>query len=127
MMKIWTRGLLIAMGCLLIAGIISYVYIQSNLEGLVTRIVETPDLTIKENGQYIGSYRVFPVSAKVEVTVRNHRIESISILEHRHGQGSSGELIILKIIEVQSLDVDVISGATYSSQVLKLAVADALK
>ncbi len=126
-MKKGIRWLLFVVGVLMITGIGTYIFVQSNLEGLVGQAVGTPDFSMLEDGQYIGSYSAFPVSAEVEVTIRNHAIESIRILKHQNGQGIDGEKIIDRIVAFQSLDVDVISGATYSSQVLKLAVADALK
>ncbi len=79
------------------------------------------------DGTYTGEYDVNFIYAKVEVTVESGKIVSINILEHRHERGKAAETVIEKIIEEQKIDVDVISGATNSSTVIKKAVENALK
>lgn len=78
------------------------------------------------DGTYIGSYEVLWVAAEVRVTVKNHRIEEIELVEHKNGRGSSAEVIPSKVIETQSLEVDVVSGATSSSKVILKAIENAL-
>ncbi|MDE7326075.1 MAG: FMN-binding protein [Lachnospiraceae bacterium] len=78
------------------------------------------------DGIYIGEYDVNFVYAKVEVTVQNGAITKIDILEHKNGRGKPAEIIVDKMIEQQKIDVDVISGATNSSTVIKKAVENAL-
>lgn len=85
------------------------------------------DVANVSDGIYIGEYDVNFIYAKVEVTVENGKIVSISILEHRNERGKSAETVIEKIIEEQKIDVDAISGATNSSIVIKKAVENALK
>ena len=53
-------------------------------------------------------------------------ITDITILEHQNGQGDDAVQIISDIIDAQHLNVDLISGASYSSKVILLAVFDAL-
>lgn len=79
------------------------------------------------DGIYMGEYDVNFIYAKVEVTVKNGKIISINILEHRNERGKAAETIIDKIIGEQKIDVDAISGATNSSTVIKKAVENALK
>ena len=79
-----------------------------------------------EDGDYIGSYSVFTVSVEVEVTVKNHTIEEIELLKHKNAQGQGAEIIPEKVIEAQSLKVDSVSGATYSSKSILLAIENAL-
>ena len=64
------------------------------------------------DGIYIGEYDVNFIYVKVEVTVKNGKIISINILEHRNERGKAAETIIDKIIGEQKIDVDAISGAT---------------
>ena len=54
--------------------------------------------------------------------IYNNRITNIEIIKHINGQGGPAEVIINDIMEYQSLLVDDIAGATYSSRVLKLFV-----
>lgn len=85
------------------------------------------DLSVLDNGIYTGSYDGGLVSAKVKVTVKDHKIINIEILEHDNGRGEAAESIIDKIIEIQSLDVDVVSGATASSKVICKAIENSLR
>lgn len=104
-----------------------YIKAQSDLKGLTTMEIQDVDLSKIEDGYYEGSYEVFPISVKVNVTVKNHGITDIIILKHTNGQGGSAEKITEHIIKSQSLKVDAISGATYSSKVIIKAVENALK
>lgn len=79
------------------------------------------------DGQYEGFYDLRLVSAKVLVHIQNGRITKIDLREHKHGPGYSGEKVIPRIIEKQSLDVDAVSGATGSSTVIRKAVEIALR
>lgn len=104
-----------------------YIKAQSDLKGLTTMEIQDVDLSKIEDGYYEGSYEVFPISVKVNVTVKNHEITDIIILKHTNGQGGPAEKITEHIIKSQSLKVDAISGATYSSKVIIKAVENALK
>lgn len=83
-----------------------------------------------EPGTYTGAAPgVHNDDVKVEVTVDESSIRSIEILEHNETPGLSDaafEQIPAKIIEGQTLAVDTISGATYSSTAIIEAVAQAL-
>ncbi len=66
----------------------------------------------------------------VEVKVSNTRIESVRVVSHNESAGLSDmpvKVIPEKILQTQSLAVDVFSGATFSSKGVINAVADALK
>lgn len=84
------------------------------------------DLSKVEDGLYNGSEDGGMVKVSVEVTVKDHRITKISILSHDSGKGKPAETITEDIIRHNSPDVDVISGATFSSHVIKVAVYNAL-
>lgn len=78
------------------------------------------------DGTYIGEYDVSLIYVKAEVTVKNGRIVTIKLLKHDNGRGKAAEKIIDQIIAEQKIDVDAITGATNSSQVIKKAVDKAL-
>lgn len=88
--------------------------------------LHTPDLMAIADGQYEGGYQVFPVSVTARVTVKQHRIVSVEILSHFNGQGRTAEAITNEVLRMQTPDVDVISGATYSSKAILKAVEIAL-
>jgi uncharacterized protein with FMN-binding domain len=101
-------------------------YIQTNLKQLSDLTIAKVDLSKKDDGIYGGSYKSFPVAAEVLVTISNHRIAEIDLVKHSNGQGSGAEIIPGKVVEAQSLEVDIVSGATYSSKVILKAIEAAL-
>jgi len=78
--------------------------------------IGNPDLSLVLDGTWEGYYDATLVKARVSVVVSGHYIESVTILEHDCSSiGEKAEVIVYDIVEQQSLDVDVISGATDSS------------
>lgn len=118
---------LIVIALIIIVMVVFFIKSQSNLENLTSIGIQDIDLSKIEDGNYEGSYESFPVSVEVNVEVKNHEIIDIKILKHVNGQGGPAEKITEHIIEAQSLKVDAIAGATYSSMVIIKAVEDALK
>lgn len=99
---------------------------ESNLESLKYMELAQIDLTAIEDGVYSGSYSAFPVSAEVNVTVKDHTITKIDLIKHSNGQGAPAEVIPDTVVKSQSLQVDSVSGATYSSRVILKAIEIAL-
>lgn len=85
------------------------------------------DLSDIKNGTYVGSYDARIISATVSVTVKDGKMTDIKLLEHKYDRGGSAEAIVDDILKEQSLDVDVVSGATNSSKTIKKAVENALE
>ena len=109
-----------------LAGKILLAVTTANLEKLRTIPLETPDLSPLGNGTYKGSYARFPLDVEVEVVMEDQKIVSINLLKHRNGQGIAAESIPSLVVREQSLQVDTVSGATYSSIVILKAIEDAL-
>lgn len=129
-MKRRTIALIVTLGVLLLlplAGRVLLNTVTANLEKLRTIRVETPRLALLQDGTYRGAYECFPLDVEVEVGIKGGMIVAIRLLKHRNGQGQEAEAIPQKVIESQSLHVDAISGATYSSIVILKAVEDALR
>lgn len=101
-------------------------YIEANLEGLAEQSITNIDISMIKDGTYEGSHRAFPVAAEVKVVVASGKITAIELVKHNNGQGTDAEIISDKVIETQSLAVDVVSGATYSSKVILKAIENAL-
>ncbi|QHQ62761.1 FMN-binding protein [Anaerocolumna sedimenticola] len=85
------------------------------------------DISSIADGTYIGECDVDFIYAKVEVTVKGGKLTNVKLLEHKNEHGSNAEAITDKILQEQRIDVDVISGATNSSKVIKKAVENALE
>ena len=89
-----------------------------------------PDITAKTDGMYRGevNFRGTPINVIVDVVLQEHLITAIDIIKHTCSPiGKRAEVIIDRIIETQSLDVDVVSGATVSSKAILKAVEEALR
>lgn len=86
-----------------------------------------PDLSDMQNGEYIGEYSIAPVFVKVEVSIYEHQITNITILQHDKGLGTPAERIVNDVVDAQSLDIDAVSGATVSSKCILKAIENALE
>lgn len=84
------------------------------------------DLSRVSNGKHLGEYEAGLVSVKVEVTVENGTIQRIDLLEHKNGKGKPAEGLIDDILNKQTTNVDVVTGATSSSIVIRKAIENAL-
>lgn len=100
---------------------------------LLIKNMELPHITIEnidfnnlEDGTYDGRYDTKLVKAKVRVIVKDRSVISIKIIEHKNGMGKKAESILDNVVEQQTLLVDVISGATLSSNVLIKATEKAI-
>lgn len=82
------------------------------------------------DGTYAGTGKGFKSTITVKVTVSSQTITNIVLVSENDDQkwfNRAWKSVIGWIISAQSPDVDSVSGATYSSYGIKLAVADALK
>lgn len=89
--------------------------------------ISQPDIGAIADGVYEGRAFIFPVNVKVRTSVRGGRISRIELLKHFNGRGQAAEAIIPIVIERQSVNVDVIAGATQSSVTILKAIEDSLK
>lgn len=110
---------------LVVAFVIVMFQAEKNLEAMPELPLEEVDLSRIPDGTYEGGYSAFPVEVEVEVTVQGGRITAIDLIKHSNGQGKAAEAIPGMVVEAQSLQVDAITGATYSKAIL-LAIRDAL-
>lgn len=83
-----------------------------------------------KNGTYKGSGTGFRGTTSVTVTIKNHKIKSISVNSYEDDKRffeRAYNTVISSIINKQSTNVDAVSGATFSSNGIMEAVANALK
>jgi len=81
------------------------------------------------DGTYEGTGRGFGGDIKVEVEVKDGKVANIEIPDHGETENIAGPAIEgtpKAIIEAQSVEIDDVSGATFSSKGIKKAVMDAL-
>ncbi len=83
-----------------------------------------------KDGSYTGSAEGYGGTIKVKVTIKDGKIDEISVTSHEGETASyynKAKKIIAKMMKKQSPNVDTVSGATYSSNGIKNAVIKALK
>lgn len=81
------------------------------------------------DGTYEGTGKGFGGNIKVEVEVKDGKVANIEILEHGETESIAGPAIDGipgAIVDAQSIEIDNVSGATFSSKGIKAAVMDAL-
>ena len=122
----WINYIPVFVAVIFAGGFLIYNRLSENLDKLVQEPVGNISLEEIDDGSYEGDYKAFPVTVKLNVEVKDHKMIRIAILKHDNGKGKKAEEITDEIIDEQSLDVDVVSGATYSSMVILKAVEDAL-
>jgi len=86
-------------------------------------------LSSLSDGTYTGSGTGFRGTTDVSVTVKNHKITDITITSYEDDDEffeRAKSTVIEEIIDNQSVDVQTVSGATFSSNGILEAVADAI-
>lgn len=113
---------------LILSGFIGFqVFSASIRKSLASLENATINMTNIADGVYSGHSELGPVSVDVEVHVTDHKLTKIDLVRHACGLGRPAEAITEKMVEQNTFDVDAISGATVSSEVIKNAVNKALR
>ncbi|MEW5866500.1 MAG: FMN-binding protein [Bacillota bacterium] len=92
--------------------------LQSSIRELRSLTVGQVDLSQVRDGEYEGEFDGGLVKAKVRVRVSGHRLTDLAILRHDTGLGRKAQSIVNTVVQAQSLSVDAIAEATYSSKVI---------
>lgn len=117
--------LIIIISLSFLAGLGGFLYMKSRPLPVIN--IGAVDVNKVGDGSYTGEYTSGPVTAVVKVNVSGHKITSLKIETHECGTGKKAESITKDIVKKQSLEVDVVSGATLSSKVILKAVEAALE
>ena len=97
--------------------------------GYAAAPVEVPAEATLASNEYIGEAQGFGGPVKVKVTMNGDQIAKIDVLSHSETAGISNaafDSVPAAIIAAQSTEVDIASGATYTSKALIEAVNNAL-
>jgi len=124
-------GFAVIIGVSLIAFSVFYVsFIRPRVrvyEDVRSMIITDVDVARVADGVYEGAFSYADTGVKVRVSVAGGWIQNIEILEGgRNPHGKRAEVITDDITKANSLNVDVISGATTTSKALLKAVELAL-
>ena len=93
-----------------------------------TDSTDTADQVYKD-GTYIGDGQGFGGNIQVQITIADDTLTDIQVVSAEKEDSaylSQGKAVIERILEAQSTDVDTVSGATFSSTGILMAVEDAL-
>jgi uncharacterized protein with FMN-binding domain len=127
------RRLIISIVTILIVLIISFViFVNVQTNKLASGIdmeykkITSIDFNNIPDGIYKGSYMNLPVGIDLEVIIKDHKISGIKIISQYNGPKHEGRKTIDDIINQQKNIVDTVSGSTYSSKAIMIAVNRAI-
>ena len=130
LMKI-LKWILIGLGIVVVILAVAFIFFRVRYNKMVEVIdsveLSSIDLAQIEDGVYRGEFGEFLVSVTLDVTVEEHTITGIEIIEQNSGPGYEAHEVIDRIIQAQSPDVDAVTGATGSSKCIMIAVQKALQ
>ncbi len=103
-------------------------FLTRGLDEGVELVVEEIDFSQKEDGSYLGSFEFYRWNNEVEVIIENGRVsEIIANDQPREKQDGAIRELTDSVIEGQSTQVEVVSGATVTSKTYLKAIENAMK
>ncbi len=101
---------------------------KTSVAGLASETDFGIDLSNVKDGTYTGSGTGFSGTITVQVTIQGGKITAIEILSSGDDESYFGQVrgLVDTVIAQQSLNIDTVSGATYSSRGLLSAIKNAL-
>jgi len=127
-MKVWLKVFIGFIGLLGVIVIVAIIVLMNGMEK--GKAVEINQLNLEsiEDGTYTGSYDLTRWSNSVEVTVVNHRIDKIVVIEDVMIQlDELTQRLFNNVIMKQSLDVDIETGSTVTSLAYLKSIENALE
>ena len=122
------KKILIILLCTILFALIgASLYLKTLVNDVNSITVSNLNMANITDGIYVGEYSLTPVYVEVEVSVTEHKITNIKIIEHENGLGGKAEKIVDNVISRQSLEVGAVSGATVSSKCIIKAIENALQ
>ena len=122
------KKILIILLCTILFALIgASLYLKTLVNDVNSITVSNLNMANITDGIYVGEYSMTPVYVEVEVSVTEHKITNIKIIEHENGLGGKAEKIVDNVISRQSLEVGAVSGATVSSKCIIKAIENALQ
>ncbi len=117
--------LLLALALLVLGGMAA---MQAQARKSMAELIAVPVIPLSNvaDGVYEGVQETPLVKVTVAVTVQNHAITGIQLLRHENGRGASAEALLEAMVQENTSEVGIVSGATMSSRVITAAVRNAL-
>jgi len=100
---------------------------MKEIKTIQTMEISSIDMNTISDGNYLGDFTYGKFTYQVDVTIKDHKIETIKVLKNRDTKyAKMAEGVIERIKTSQSPNVDAITGATTTSKALMKAVENAL-
>jgi len=113
---------------ILIIFIVAFIYFNQGLIKYRKMVINDIDLQKIEDGKYEGEFTGGRWKNKLEVTVRDHKITDINMVQASEMSGlkTIGEEVFKKVEEEQSLQIDAVSGATIHTKAILKSIENAM-
>lgn len=127
-MKKLVKVSLIILAILLISVSTMMFVFMNGMEDAKAIQINSVDLSIVEDGDYIGSFDLTRWSNEIKLTVKDHKIIALDVVDDvMFKMDEVTKALFDRVIQNQSLDVDIETGATITSHAYLKAIENALK
>lgn len=125
------RNVLVGLALLVMVAYGAYIFILAPIAGErnAVRDMEFQDVDLNQvaDGEYRGEFGYGSNMYAVEVIVKDRKIVAIEVINNRDSEhAKKAEGVIQKVIDAQSVQVDVVTGATTTSKAILKAIENAL-
>lgn len=127
MKKIVKRVGIICVIFILIFGTMIFFLFTKTQDAVEKQVNVEIDMNLVADGIYTGSSDGGLVQVEVEVEVKDHAIQNITLVKHANGKGKPAEAMLDEMVKENTDNVDEVSGATVSSKTIRNAVNNALQ
>jgi uncharacterized protein with FMN-binding domain len=119
---------LIIAGVIFLLALFSFVFGSLGLSDIKKMVINDVDLSKLSDGVYVGKFHKIRWTYEVEVTVKDHKITAIKNIRKTPNPSNDNIVdgAIKAMLAKQSVDIDVISGATVNTKAFQKAVENAL-
>ena len=103
------------------------IYLNRGLDKVGKVEVKPINLATIEDGTYKGKYEGYRWSNELEITIKNHQIVKITVIDDVvFVKPEVSEELFARIIDQQNIDVEVVTGATATSKAYLKAIENGL-
>ena len=127
-MKKLVKISLIILALLLISVATMMFIFMNGMEDAKAIQINSVDLSIVEDGDYVGSFDLTRWSNEIKVTVKDHKIIALDVVDDvMFKMDEITTELFDRVIQNQSLDLDIETGATITSHAYLKAIENALE
>ena len=123
------KKILIVPGVIILLIIAAFIAITNGLSAGQNVTLNGIDLSNISDGNYTGTYEHGRWTNTISVNVKNHQITGIDIVKDVAAAGitNCADEVFRRVMEKQSTQIDVVSGATVTTKAYLKSIEDALR